>query len=107
MATNRRCGGHGSIHNLIVVNELAQVEEDLALREVEASASLIGFYIVIHLDDIDEDDKDYTLPSSSPPFPRAAHDDEAGGSGVARDDIPLPITSSETNTTSLGISRSP
>ena len=68
------------------------------MRAAEASASLTGLYGSLASD---EDDEDYVrcYPSSPPLYPRPAHYDEARGSGVAREDTLLPITTSQSTAT--------
>ena len=55
-------------------------------------------HIALDSDGSDKEDEDYTLPPSPPPFPRAARDDKAGGTCIARGGVPLPITLGETTT---------
>lgn len=101
-ATNRRRGAHGirSVQQYMTIEELAQEEEDdMALREAEAGASLVGLMGGLLTDDSDSDsdDKDHTIPPSPCPFPIAAHDHEAGGLGaVVEDTLPTHTSMIET-----------
>lgn len=76
--------------------------DDLALREAEASASLAGLYGSLDSDDSDEDDEDYVrcylrhhlCIRDQPMMMRPAM-----GSGVAREDTLLPITTNQSTAT--------
>lgn len=73
--------------------QLAKAEqEDMHLREIEASAclaGLIGGFIPV---DIDSDDEDYVETPSPGHFPIASHDHEVGASGKSVSERTLSVT---------------